>query len=115
MEDNFFAIDKLVEFGLSMAVAQQMVKTMNHTMDHMHVSGHHNTHLAPMQALYYAVIDNQQAGPFSEHEISRLITSKEITKESFIWKPGLSNWVHAEQIPEILKLVILCPPTLPKP
>lgn len=115
MDDNFFAIDKLVEFGLSMAVAQQMIQTMNHTMDNTQVLGRQNTHPAPMQSLYYVVIDNKQAGPFSEQEISRLITSKEITKESFVWKPGLSNWLHAEQIPEILRLVILCPPTLPKP
>jgi hypothetical protein len=115
MDDNFLALDKLVEFGLSMAVAQQMVQTMNHTLNNMQTNGVGTAvSAAPAQTLYYAILDGGQAGPFSEQEISRLIASKQILKDTYIWKPGLSNWLLAEQLPEVLRLVALCPPPLPK-
>lgn len=37
--DSFFSIDRLVEFCMGMAMAQQMVGMMNHTMRQMYVSG----------------------------------------------------------------------------
>ena len=38
-DDSFFSINRLVEFGMGMAVAQKMVNTMNKTMISMHVPG----------------------------------------------------------------------------
>ena len=64
---------------------------------------------APPQ-FYYAIIDGNQAGPFSEQELSRLIADRKVVKETYMWKPGLSNWQIAEKMPEILKLVALAPP-----
>ena len=110
-DDNFFSMNRLVEFGMGMAVAQQMVNTMNSAMTNMHVPGSMN----PMQTVvatqfYYAIIEGNQAGPFSEQELSRLIAEKKIVKETYIWKPGLPKWEIAEKLPEILKLVALAPP-----
>lgn len=36
-EDSFYSINRLVEFGLGMSVAQQMVQTMNTAMTDMQV------------------------------------------------------------------------------
>lgn len=108
-EDSFFSINRLVEFGMGLAVAQQMVQTMNKAMTTMHIPGSMN----PIQSVapfYYVMIDGNQAGPFSEQEISRLISEKKIAKETFIWKPGLVQWEIAEKLPEILRLVALTPP-----
>lgn len=111
MDDNsFFSMDRLVEFGMGMAVAQQMVKTMNHSMTNMHVPGAMNTMEKPQQQFFYAMIESKQAGPFSEQELARLIAEKKVVKETYIWMPSLANWKMAEQIPEVLKLVALAPP-----
>ena len=109
-DDSFFSINRLVEFGMGMAVAQQMVNTMNKTMISMHVPGSMNLMQTAAPQFYYAIIEGNQAGPFSEQELSRLIAEKKIVKETFIWKPGLPKWERAEKIPEILKLVALAPP-----
>ena len=109
-DDSFFSIDRLVEFGMGMAIAQQMVKTMNSAMDNMHVPGSMNPMQTAVPQFYYVMIEGNQAGPFSEQELSRLITEKKIVKETYIWKPGLPNWEIAEKLPEILKLVALAPP-----
>jgi hypothetical protein len=116
-ENSFYSIDRLVEFGMGMAIAQQMVQSMNYAVRNMQVPGAGN----PMQSavmlspplVYYAVLDGKQAGPFSETEITRLINDKKIAKETYIWHTGLREWKTAENVPEILRLVALMPPDLP--
>jgi len=109
-EDSFFSINRLVEFGMGLAIAQQMVKTMNESMKNMHIPGAMNPMEKAREKFFYAIIDDKQAGPFSEQELARLISEKKIFKETYIWMPGLTNWKIAEQIPEVLKLVALTPP-----
>ena len=109
-DDSFFSINRLVEFGMSLAVSQQMVQTMNHAMTNMHIPGAMNTMQAAHEQFYYAMIEGKQAGPFSEQELSRLIAEKKVVKETYIWKPGLPKWELAESLPEVLKLVALTPP-----
>jgi hypothetical protein len=111
-EKSFYSIDRLIEFGMGMAVAQQMVQSMNQTMRDMHIPGAGNSMAPNPERLYYAVFEGKQAGPFSETEIARLINDKKVSKETLVWYPGLSNWKTAENIPEILKLVALTPPAL---
>ena len=113
-DDNFFSTNRLVEFGMSIAIAQQMVNTMNNAMANMHIPGSMNPMQTPAPQFYYAMIDGNQAGPFSEQELSRLILEKKIIKDSYIWKPGLPKWEIAENLPEILKLVALAPPPFQK-
>ncbi len=111
MNDNsFFSIDSLIEFGMSMAVAQQMVNTMNVAMSQMNVPGTDNQLQNSHNQFFYAIIEGNQAGPFTEQELKRLILDKKITKETSLWKPGLINWEIAEKLPEVLKLVALVPP-----
>lgn len=109
-DESFFSIDRLVEFGMSMAIAQQMVQTMNHSISNMQIPGAMNPIEKSSQNSYFAVIEGKQAGPFSEQELARLIGEKIIIKETYIWKFGLSKWVFAENLPEVLKLVALSPP-----
>jgi len=113
-ENTFFSIDRLVEFGMGMAIAQQMVKTMNESFTNMSIPGASNPVEKPEQPFFYAIIDNQQTGPFSEQELARLISEKKISKETYIWTPGLPDWKIAQQIPEVLKLVALSPPPFTK-
>ena len=112
-ENNFYSIDRLVEFGMSMAISQQMVKSMNDMMVNMRIPGSMN----PMQAntqqrdqVFYAMIDGKQAGPFSETELARLILDKKIVKETYVWMPGLKDWQLVENTPSVLRLVALTPP-----
>lgn len=112
--DNFFSVDKLVEFGLGMAVAQQMVNSMNHAMQNTYIPGAQN----PMQQnripiSFFAVIDGQRAGPFSESELSRFVSEGKINKTTLLWRAGMSNWAAAESMPDFLRIIALSPPPLP--
>ena len=113
-ENSFYSIDRLIEFGMGMAVAQQMVKSMNEAITNMRIPGAGNPMPPPVQntRVYYIVLEGKQAGPFSETEVVRLINDKNISKETYVWHPGLPAWKTAENIPEILRLVALSPPAL---
>lgn len=107
MDNNSFAsIDKLMEFGLGIGIAQQMVNTMNHVIDTMYMPNAGQA-IKPLQMGYYAIIANQQIGPLCDEELSQLVENNSLTKDTFLWKPGMSGWKLAKDIPEVFKHIIL--------
>ncbi len=109
---SFFSIDRLVEFGLGMGIAQQMVGMMNQYMQQMYVPGSIQSMPKSMPNIYYVAIDGQQVGPLNDKELSQLINQKRISKDTLAWVPGMNSWKPVEQIPAILKVVALTPPPL---
>jgi len=116
-----FSAERLVEFGMSAAVANQVLRTMNQTMAEtfngtprpgLQYPGQLGTPGQTSQ-LYYAVFEGRQAGPFLETEIVRLINDGRITKETYIWHQGMREWRAAQDVPEILRVIALAPPPLP--
>lgn len=115
--DNFYSIDRLVEFGLGIGVAQQMVTSMNHALANTKIHGTVNsmgqTGVVRAPASYFVVLDGSQAGPFSEEELTRLISAGRLSRSSYVWRAGMPSWKHAQEVPEVLRLVALCPPPPP--
>lgn len=109
---SFFSIDRLVDFGLGMTMAQQMVGMMNQYMQQMYVPGSIQSMPRPISQIYYVAIDGQQVGPLNESELSHLIMQKKVNKDTLAWIPGMAAWQPIEQIPAILKIVALTPPPL---
>lgn len=113
MNDNsFFSVDKLVEFGLGMGIAQQMVGMMNQYMQSMYVPGSTQSLPKLMPEIYYVAIDGQQTGPLNDKELSQMVFQKRINKDTLAWVPGMSSWKPIEQVPAILKVIALTPPSL---
>lgn len=111
MNESVFSTDKLIEFGMGLTVANQLVASMNTNIQAMNSKpGMQNN----VDEIYYVVIDKAVAGPFSLTEISRLIAEKKIVKETYVWKAGMKDWTLVENVPEILKFVALNPPPIPQ-
>ena len=103
-DDSMF--DKVVEMGMGMAMLNQIPRMMNSVTPQQ---GGQPTP-PPVQGAgiqLYAVIDNSQAGPFTEQEFTTLIQKGMISKDTLVWKPGLANWMPASQVPEVSKLLLL--------
>jgi len=109
---NFFSVDRLVDFGLGMTIAQQMVGMMNQYMQQMYLPGSIQSMSRSMSQIFYLAIDGQQVGPLNESELSRLIMKKKVNKDTLAWMPGMAAWQSVEQVPAILKIVALTPPPL---
>ena len=111
MDDNsFYSIDRLIEFGMGLAMAQQMVKTMNDSMKNMYIPVAMNPLEPAHLQIYYVIIDNQQIGPLSDVDLIKLISAHKLTKDSLAWIPGQVGWQPIEKIPAILKVIALTPP-----
>lgn len=109
-DDNFYSINRLVEFGLGLAVAQQMVGSMNNAMRNTFIPGPHNAPASVPIKVYYVMLEGKQAGPFDEPELSRIIADGKVTKDTYVWKPGMAKWETAENVADVLRLVALSPP-----
>ena len=130
---DFYSIDRLVEFGLSLGVATQMAQSMNVALREMTVPGAgtslqtaqvpkegRSTEAQPAcspavcgQAIYYVSLDGNVVGPLSVAELSHLSVEKRVTRETYVWSPGMPGWQLAESVPEVLRLVALTPPPVP--
>jgi len=116
-DSHFFSIDRLIEFGMGMAIAQQMVGSMNNAFQNMSIPGVDTMHqgkAAINDQFYYAMIKDKQVGPLSLKDLCDLINKKEIVSETYLWNPSLTGWKMAEQIPEIVRLVAMTPPPFNK-
>ena len=115
-----FSMDRLLEFGMSAAVAGQVMRTMNQTMNEtmqpwppsMKPGTAMPNPAMPPSHLYYLALEGKQAGPFSETEIVRLVNEKRITKDTLVWHQGMPAWKRAEDLPEMLRIIALAPPPL---
>lgn len=112
-EQSFFSIDRLVEFGLGMGIAQQMVGMMNQHMQSMYIPGSIQSMPRPIPSIYYVAVEGQQIGPLNDSELTKLISQKKVNKDTLAWVPGMQTWKPIEQVPEILKVIALAPPNLP--
>ncbi|WP_194792824.1 DUF4339 domain-containing protein [Caenimonas koreensis] len=109
--DNFYSVDRLVEFGMGVGIAQQMVKSMNHVIANTIVPGAMNPMGSPSaRAAFHVILDGKPAGPFPELEVMRLITQGKVSAATYVWTPGMANWARGDAVPELLRLVALCPP-----
>jgi hypothetical protein len=105
MKNDFSSLESLMEFGMSLAVAQQMMATMNHSINNMTVPG---AGLSLAQSIeYYAVIDGAQAGPLTEENLQQLARAGKLTRDTLMWHRGLSAWRRAEEIPVANKWLLL--------
>lgn len=110
--NSFSTIDHLVEFGMGMAIAQQMVNTMNHCIGNMQIAGAGNTQnqgLSPTPSYHILANGKNVAGPFTEAELATLAKAKTLTSDTMVWRPGMRGWMLAKDMPEVNKQIVLNP------
>ena len=111
-DQSCFYIDRLVDFGLGMGIAHQMVGIMNQYMRTMDIPGSIQQMQQRVPDIYYVAIERKQIGPLNDSEMAALIAQKKIDKDTLAWVPGMPAWKPIEQVPAILKVVALTPPPL---
>lgn len=106
--NSFSSIDRLLDFGMSIVVAQQMVNMMNHTMANVQIPGTGNPIGTNKQtSQFYIVVNDAIAGPFSDTELSTLAKAKTIVSDTLIWRQGMTGWMKAKDVPEANKALLL--------
>lgn len=112
-DSSFYSLDRMLEFGFGLAIAQQMAGTMQHINSNMgsHLNQMNSSVVMPEQI--FAVVDNKQAGPFSLSEVAIKINKSEFSEETLIWFQGLSEWKKLGAIAGLNSLLNQSPPPIP--
>ncbi|MDE6396486.1 MAG: CD225/dispanin family protein, partial [Muribaculaceae bacterium] len=64
-----------------------------------------------MPKYYYIDANGQQTGPFNLNEL----VNQPITRQTYVWREGLSSWVMADQLPELAPSFNNVPPAYTQP
>lgn len=110
MGTDFSPMERMLEMGLGLGLAQQMMRTMNECMQTTQVP--QVTLQSPQMPStdnrqYYAVVDEKVSGPFSESELTVMSQNQKLKRDTYVWKQGMQNWVLAQDVPEVNKILIL--------
>lgn len=84
------------------AIGQNMAGMMSGMMQGMNGQAQQGTTPPPIPNVVYYVVQNGQAtGPFDISELSKMTSSGALTKETLVWKQGMSDWVRAGTVQEL--------------
>ncbi|MDR0756157.1 MAG: SPFH domain-containing protein [Puniceicoccales bacterium] len=96
------------------AMGGQMANMMNQMGQNMQQQ--QNTPPPPPQIQYNISVNGQTSGPFNWQQLQQMVQSGQLTRESYVWKQGMSNWEVAGNVPELLSLFnVVSPPPPPPP
>ncbi len=69
----------------------------------------------PITQQFYVAVGGNQIGPLSLDQLSQMVSSGQLTPQTYVWRQGLPNWVQASQLPETASLFGSVPPPPPPP
>jgi len=120
MENDFSSMDRLMELGMSMAVAGQMTSAMNKAISDMKIPGQpYAGPQLPGQTIrgcgqneiaatgYFLTLDGKVSGPFDSDELKKIARNGILNMDVPAWCQGMSAWVKASDIPELNKIITL--------
>lgn len=67
----------------------------------------------PTAVTFHAVVNGQQAGPFTIDTLKQMIAKNEFSKETLVWKQGMDNWIKAAEVSDLQPVFGSIPPPLP--
>lgn len=98
--------------GMGFAMANQMSQSMSQQQQQSN-QGQGTPPPPPPTLQYHVVVNGQQAGPFDLNTLKGMVQKGEISKESLVWKQGMSDWAKAESQDALKDIFGSVPPPIP--
>jgi membrane protease subunit (stomatin/prohibitin family) len=98
--------------GMGFAMAQQMANAMSGQGQQQGGQQGAPPPL-PQGAQYFVAINGQQSGPHGLDALRQHAAGGTLTRETLVWKQGMSAWTPAGQVDELSQLFGSVPPPLP--
>ena len=67
----------------------------------------------PPTVTFMVANNGQQSGPYTIPQIQQFIASGQITRQTYVWRQGMTQWAFAESVPELSGLFAPTPPPMP--
>lgn len=84
------------------AIGQNIAGTMNNMMSGANIQSVHAATPPLIPEVLYHIVENGQAtGPFTLIALTQMATVGTFTKDSLVWKQGMSEWIKANSIDEL--------------
>lgn len=77
------------------AIGGQMAGYMNQMGQNLNAASQQAFNVpppVPQPLSYYVYANGQQSGPFDEAQLKQLVTAKQITEDTYVWKQGMPQW-----------------------
>jgi membrane protease subunit (stomatin/prohibitin family) len=68
----------------------------------------------PQPAGFFVVINGAQSGPLGMSDLSAKIAGGQLTRQTLVWKQGMTAWSPAESVAELAEIFSAAPPPVPK-
>lgn len=96
------------------AIGQNIAGTMNGMMTGTNIQPPMGTLPPPIPTVtYHVAVNGQAAGPFDLTTLSQMVSTGAFTKDSLVWKQGMSGWEKAGTIQELLSVFANAMPPIP--
>ncbi len=100
-----------MEGMMGMAMMQQMMN-----QNQMMQGQKNQTNYAPPPppvVQYFVSVEGKQQGPFKPETLQQMVANGSITKQTYVWKQGMSAWKKAGEVAEFSELFGATPPPPP--
>ena len=91
-----------VGLGAGIAMGQQMMNTMASPPP------------IPAGAQFHVAVGQNQTGPFDLNALQQQVASRQLTRDTLVWKNGMAQWTKAGEVPELAGLFSSVPPPIPR-
>ncbi len=99
--------------GMGFAMASQMAKSFN-SQTNIQTTATPTPPPIPKAQTYHLVINATSKGPLTIEQIKSMILETKVTKETLVWREGMTNWEKIELVDDLKKLFKNTPPPIPK-
>jgi len=100
--------------GMGMGMGFAMANQMAGSFSGGQTGGGTPPPLPNASVTYFVALNGQQAGPFAMNVLKEMVLKNELTRETLVWKQGMSNWTAAGEVNDLSALFGSVPPPIPK-
>lgn len=106
-----------IGLGAGMAMANQMTQAMAGQIQNNNQNMQPASQTPPPlpgNVAYYVAVGGQQSGPFSRPGLVEMAEKQILTRETLVWKSGMTDWAPAGGQADLQDIWGITPPPLPK-
>lgn len=100
-----------IGLGMGFAMAQQMGQMFNQQGSAQNAGG--PPPLPTSGTQFFVGVNGQQQGPFGIPALQQMVQQGTLTRDSLVWRQGLTSWIKASDASELSSLFGAVPPPLP--
>lgn len=93
--------DKVVEFGMGMAICQQIPQMMNSANSSANQPA---PPPIPKATAYFLAIGGKQYGPYTIEQLRPFVPTGQINAQTLVWCQGMGAWEPASARPDLAPL-----------